>query len=176
MGRGGENNDVGSERVSKFYSHVAESTEADHSDFLAFANAPMPHGRICRDHGAEQRRGCLQLEIRGNPENKMFIDHDALGVTAVGPASEVLVRRVEGEDHVWAVLFKASFALRTGTIRVDHTADRDDVAGFVLCNCRADLRHAAHVLMTGHDRVHSGHELAPLVPVRMYNGVSVSAE
>ena len=65
----------------------------------------------------------------------MFIDHDAFGVTAVGPASEVLVRRVEGEDHVWAVLFKASFALRTGTIRVDHTADRDDVAGFVLCNC-----------------------------------------
>ena len=30
--------------------------------------------------------------------------------------------------------------------------------------------------MTGHDRVHSGHELAPLVPDRMQIGVADAAE
>src|SRR5947207_910809 len=80
------------------------------------AMPPVAHGRVCRDSGAEQRRGSGELKIRGDTQNKMLINDDVFGVAAVGPASEMLVRRVESEDHVRTVLFKASFALRTGTI------------------------------------------------------------
>src|SRR6266404_4566107 len=106
----------------------------------------------------------------------MFIDDDAFGVTAVGPASEVLVRRVECEDHVRAVLFKASFALRTGTIRIDHAADSGEIPWLVLGNCGADLRHAAHDLVTGDNRINSRHELAPLVAHRMEIRVADTAK
>src|SRR4029453_1186859 len=104
------------------------------------------------------------------------INNDAFGVAAVGPASEMLVRGIEGKDHVRAVLFKANFALRTGTIGIDHTADRDDIARFVLRDCRADLRHTPPDLMTGDNRVNSGHELAPLVAYRMQIRVTDAAE
>src|SRR6266550_2894987 len=106
----------------------------------------------------------------------MFIDDDAFGVTAVGPASEVLVRRVESEDHVRAVLFKASFALRTGTIRIDHAADSDQVPGLVLGNCRANIRNTTDDLVSWDDRVIRGHELAPFVADRMQIRVADTAK
>src|SRR4029450_1163532 len=114
--RSGEDDDAGSERVSKFYSHVAQSAETDHANFLALTNAPVMHWGVRRDAGAKQRRGSGGIEVGGKAQNEVFIDDDTFGVAAVGPASEVLVWRVEGEDHVRAVLFKASFALRTATI------------------------------------------------------------
>src|SRR4029453_4516271 len=155
---------------------MAESAETDHSHFLAPGDAPVMHGGVRSDSGTEQRRGCVEVKIRGHAQNKMFINNDAFGVAAVGPASEMLVRGIEGKDHVRAVLFKASFALRTGTIGIDHTADRDDIARFVLRDCRADLRHTPHDFMTGDNRVNSGHELAPLVAHRMQIGVADAAE
>jgi len=88
----------------------------------------------------------------------------------------VFVRRVEGEDHVRAELFKASFAVRAGSIRVDHAAHRGKIPGLVLGNRRANLGHAADDLMTGDDRVIRGHELAPLVAHRMEIGVADAAE
>ena len=93
----------------------------------------------------------------------MFIDDDAFGVATVGNTSEMLVRRVEGEDHVRAELFKASFAVRAGSVRVDHAADRSEIPGLVLGNRRADLGDTADDLMAGNNRVIRGHELAPLV-------------
>src|SRR5205809_2085310 len=93
--RGGENNDVGSERVSKFYRHVAEPTEANHADFLAFADAPVAHRRVRRDSSAKQRRGSGGFEIRRDAQNEALIDYDAFGVAAVGKTSEMFVWRVE---------------------------------------------------------------------------------
>src|SRR5437899_274999 len=115
--RGGENNDVGSKRVSKFYRHVAEPAETNHADFLAFADAPVAHRRVRRDSSAKQRRGSGGFEIRWDAQNEMIIDYDAFRVAAVGHTSEVLVRRVEGEDHVRTELFKASFAVCAGAVR-----------------------------------------------------------
>src|SRR5439155_25597122 len=92
--RGTEDDDMCSERMSKFYGHVAESSEADHSNFLAFANAPVMHGGVGRDSSAEQRRGSGGIEIGGEAQNEMFIDHDAFWVAAIGLDSEVLVRGI----------------------------------------------------------------------------------
>src|SRR5205823_10419162 len=107
--RGSEDDDVRSERMSKFYSHVAQSAETDHANFLALGDAPVMHGRVRRDAGAEQRRGCGRFQVGGYAQNEMFVDDDAFRVAAIGHASEVLIRRVEGEDHVRAELLEASF-------------------------------------------------------------------
>src|SRR5438093_9459139 len=106
----------------------------------------------------------------------MFIDNDAFGVAAIGHASEMLVRRVESENHVRAEHLEAGLALWAGAVRVDHAADRGEIAGFVLGNCRADLGHATDDLMTGDNRIIRRHELAPLVPDRMEIGVTNAAE
>src|SRR6266481_6792703 len=113
----GQNDDVRSERVSKFYRHVAKSTETDHANFLALGDAPMMHRRIGGDPGAEQRRGCGKIKVGWEAQNEVFIDDDAFGVTAVGHASEVLVRRIEGENHVRAELLETSLALCAGPVR-----------------------------------------------------------
>ena len=93
-GRGGEDNDVRSERMSKLHAHVAQSAETDHADFLALGDAPVAHGRVGGDSGAEQRRGSGEIEVRGHAQDKALIDDDAIGVAAIGDASEVLVRGV----------------------------------------------------------------------------------
>src|SRR5205809_6922913 len=87
--RGGEDNDVGSERVSKFYRHVTEPAETNHADFLAFADAPVAHRRVRRDSSAKERRGSGEFEIGRDAQNEALIDYDAFGVAAVGHASEV---------------------------------------------------------------------------------------
>src|SRR6266403_2231884 len=106
----------------------------------------------------------------------MFIDNDAFGVAAVGHASEVLVRRVVREDHVRAKLLKASLALCTGAVRIDHAADGGEIPGLVLGDCRPDLDNAADNLVAGDNRIIRGHELAPLVADRMEIGVADAAE
>src|SRR6266496_174998 len=106
----------------------------------------------------------------------MFIHDNAFGVATVGYTSEMLVRRVEGENHVWAELFKVSFAVRTAAVRVNHAADRDEIAGLVLGNRGADFGNTPDNLVAGDNRVVRGHELAPLVADRMKIGVADTAE
>src|SRR5205823_7447821 len=106
----------------------------------------------------------------------MFVDDDAGRVAAIRDATEVFVRRVEGKRQVRAVLLKSSFALWTCTVRIDQAANRDEVARFVFGNCRADLHDATDDLVAGHNRVHSGHELAPFVAHRMQIGVADAAK
>src|SRR5213595_2287220 len=162
--------------MRKFYRHVAQAAETDHANFLALGDAPMMHGRVCSDAGAEQWRSGGDIEVGGDAQNEMFVGDDAFGVVAVSNPSEVLIRRVEGEDHVRAELFKASFAVRAGSIRVDHAADRGKIPGLVLGNRRADLGDTADDLMAGNNRVIRGHELAPLVADRMEIGVADPAK
>src|SRR5437867_2277830 len=106
----------------------------------------------------------------------MFIDNDAFGVAAIGHASEMLVRRVESENHVRAEHLEAGLALWAGAVRVDHAADRGEIPGLVLGDCRADLRNVADDFMTGHNRIVRRHELAPFVAYRMEIGVADAAE
>src|SRR5438874_8403556 len=172
----GQDNDVSSERMSKFHGHVTESAETDHANFFALGHAPVMHRRVGRDPGAEQRRGSGEIEVGRKTQNKMFIDDDAFGVAAVGHASEVLVRRIEGKNHVRAELLETSLALRAGAVRIDHAADRGEIPGLVLGDCRPDLGHTTDDLVAGDNRVIRGHELAPLVPDRMEIGVADAAE
>ena len=117
-----------------------------------------------------------EIEVGRNAQDEAFIDDNAIGVATVGHASEVLVRGVVGEGHVRAELLKASLALGAGAVGVDHAADRGEVAGLVLRNCRADLGDTADDLVAGDNRVDRGHELAPLVADRVQIGVADAAE
>ena len=123
VGRGGEDDDVGSERTGELDAHVTQPAEADHADLLALGDAPVAHGRVGRDPGAEQRRDSGKIEVGGDAQNEAFIDDDAVGVAAVGDAPEVLVRGVVGEGLVRAELLKASPAMGAGVVRIDQAAD-----------------------------------------------------
>src|SRR5947207_1256923 len=149
--------------MSKLHGHMAESAETNHAHFLPLGHAPVMHRRVRSDTSAKQRRSASGFEIGRHAQNEAFIDYDAFGVTTVGNPSEVLIRRVEGEDHVRAELLKASFALWAGSVRINHAADRSKIPGLVLGNRRADLGNPTDDLMAGNNRVIRGHELAPLV-------------
>src|SRR4029077_9476300 len=84
--------------------------------------------------------------------------------------------RIVGENHVRAKLLKAIFAMRARAVGIHHETDRGEIARLELANCRANLGHAAHNLVTGNNRIDSGHELAPLVANRMQIGVADAAE
>jgi hypothetical protein len=69
----------------------------------------------------------------------VFAHDDAIGVAAIGDPSEVLIRGIEGEGQIRAELLKASLALGAGTVRVDQTADRGEIARFVLLTAEPTL-------------------------------------
>jgi predicted permease len=69
-GRGREDDDVSSQRVSELHAHVAQSAETHHADFLAFGDAPVAHGRVRCDSGAEQRRGSGKIRLEGTCRTK----------------------------------------------------------------------------------------------------------
>src|SRR2546426_11069854 len=108
---------------------MAQSAKTDHANFLALRDAPVMHRGVGRDPGAEQWRSSGETELGWDAQDEAFIDNNAVGVATVGDASKMLVRRVEGQDHVRAELFKASFAVRAGSVRVDHATHRGKIAG-----------------------------------------------
>ena len=104
-----------------------------------------------------------RFEVRGDAQDEPLVDDDAVGVAAVGDASEMLVRRVVGEGQVRAELLEAGLALGAGAVGVDHAADRGEVAGLELGDGGADLGDAADDLVAGDAGVDGGHDAAPLV-------------
>ncbi len=175
-GRGGEDDDVGSERMSKLHAQVAQSAETDHANFLALCDAPAAHGRVCCDPGAEQRRSPGKIEVGGDAQDEAFVNDDALGVATIGDACEVLVRGVVGEDYIWAELLKASPTLGTRAVRIYHAANRGEVTRLELGNCRADLGYTADDFVAGDNRVDSGYEATPLVTHLVEVGVADATE
>jgi len=167
---------MGSERMSKLHSHVAQSAKTDHTNLLAFGNAPMAHGRVGGDAGAEEWRDSGEIEVGRDAQDKAFVHDDALGVATIGDPSEVLVREVVREGHIPAELLKASLAFGAGPVRVDHAADRGKVAGLELRDCGADFGDTADDLMARDAGVDSGHDPAPLVTDLMEIGVADAAE
>ena len=175
-GRGGEDHDVGSERMGKLHAHVAQSAETDHTNFLAPRHAPAAQGRVGCDPGAEERRGPGWIEIGGYPQNEVFVDDDAVRISTIGNAPEVLVRGVEGEGLIRAELFKSILAVGAGPVRVDQAADRGEVPGLEPGDGGADLGDTTDDLVARHDRVDGRHESAPLVTDLMEIGVADAAE
>ena len=125
-----------------------------------------------------QRRGAAPAGSRlaGTRQDKTFVHDHAIGVASIGDTSEVLVRGIEGEGHVRAELLKAGLALGAGAVRVNQAADRGEVAGFELGDCRADLGDAADDLVAGDDGVDGGHEAGKLVTDSVEIGVADTAE
>ena len=153
IGRGREDDDVGSKRLSKLHAHVAQPAETDHADFLPFADAPMTHRRVGCDPGAEERRGSGEVEVGRHAQDEVLVNDDAVGIATICDASEVLFRGIVGKRHVRAELLEARLALGTGAVRIDQAADRGEVARLVLGDCRADLRDTAR---RSHGRGHRG--------------------
>src|SRR4029453_15930049 len=100
----------------------------------------------------------------------MFVDHDAVGVTAIGDAAKVFVRRIERECHVRAELLQVPFAIWAGPVGVDHATNRDEIVWLVLGNGRTDLGYPAYDLMARNDRILRRHELTPFVANRVKVG------
>src|SRR5262249_45229390 len=122
------------------------------------------------------RRGSGEIELGRDTQDKVFVDNDAIRVATIGDASEVLVREVVSEGYVAAELLKASLALGTGPVGIDHAAHRGEVAGLVLGHCRAYLRDTADDLMARDAGVDRGHDAAPLVTDLVEIGVADTAE
>ena len=155
---------------------MAQSAETDHANFLVPGDAPAAHGRVGGDSGAEERRRPGEIEVGRDAQDKTIVDDHAIGVATIGDAPEVLVRGAEGEGHVRAELLKAGLALGAGAVRVDHAADRGEVAGLELGDCGADPGDTADDLMAGDAGVDGGHEAAPLVTDMVEIGVADAAE
>src|SRR5882724_3521779 len=102
---------MSSERTTKLHGHVTEPPEPDHADLLAFADAPVAHRRVCGDPRAQERCSSSDVQVRRQSQNEMFIDDDAVGVTAIRKSANVLIRRVERQNHVRTKLLEVSFAL-----------------------------------------------------------------
>ena len=161
--RCGEYRHVSSERPTKLHGHVTEAPEPNHADLLAFADAPVPHRRVCGDPRAEERCSSSDVQVRRQSQDEMFIDHDAIGIAAIRDASEVFIWRIESQCHVWAELLEVTFAIWAGAVGVDHATHRDKIACLVLGNGRTDLGYTADDLMAGNDWIVRRHELAPFV-------------
>jgi hypothetical protein len=106
----------------------------------------------------------------------VFFDDYTFRVATISDASKVHVRKVVGEDHVRAELFKASLALGAGAVGVNHATDRGKVAGLEFGDCGADFGDTADDLMAGDAGIDSGHYVAPLVTDLMEVGVADTTE
>src|SRR6185295_4907373 len=117
------------------YSHVTQSAETDYTNLLTCGHTPMAHGRVGCDPGTQQRRRSGQIEARGDSHNIVFIDHDALGVAAVGDPTKMLVRRIVRESQIRTELLQTGPAFTAGAIGIDHAADPSEVARLELRDC-----------------------------------------
>src|SRR5665213_1652752 len=167
---------MGSERMSELHAHVAEAAKTHDSDFFALGNAPVTQGRVRCDSRAEQRRGAGEIQIDGDMQDKALFNDYAVGIPAVGDASEVLVREVVSEGRVGAELLEAGPALGAGAIGIDHAADGGEVARPEPGYCGTHSRDAPDDLMAGDARVDGRHDAAPFVTDLMEVGVADAAE
>ena len=78
--RSREDYNVGSERMSNFHAHVAQSAETDHANFLSLGDAPVAHRRVGCDSGAKQRSGSGGVQVCGDAQDEPLVVHDAVGV------------------------------------------------------------------------------------------------
>ena len=58
-----EEDDVRTQCVRELHTHVAESPQADDAHFLALTDAPVSHGRVCGDPGAQEGRGPGEIKV-----------------------------------------------------------------------------------------------------------------
>src|SRR5580658_9354408 len=174
--RRGEEHHMGTKGVGKLHSHMSQSAETDNSNLLSFAYLPMTQWRISSDAGAEQGRSAGGVEFVGHAQHVRFVDHDAIGVAAVGDSTEDLVFKVIGQgETVQAVLLQTRKATGADTARVHHATDCRNVALLELLDGVADLDDTANDFMARDARIDGGHYLFPLVANLMEIGMANAA-
>src|SRR6266851_2887142 len=160
----GEEDNVSAEGMGEFHAHVPQPAKAHNADLLASAHVPVAQRRIGGDPGAEQRRGASRVQFIGHAQHIRFVDHDAVGIAAVGDAAENLVLTVIGEsEEILAILFFPGATTDADAARIHHTTHRGDVAFLEFLDRAADLDHAADDFVAGHTGIHRRHYLFPLV-------------
>src|ERR1700690_547909 len=122
---------MSAEGVGEFNSHVAKSTEADDPNLLSFSYIPVAQRGIGGDARTEQRRSRGQVQLVRDAQREGLVDHDAVGIAAVGDATEMLVFGVIGEGcRGVAELLITGAAVRASAVGVDHAAHCRDVSLF----------------------------------------------
>src|SRR5699024_4313307 len=154
------------------HAHVAEPAQAQHGHLLGpavdlLAGAPAAQRGVGGDAGAQQRCGLVEGDLVGDAQHEPLVDHDLLGVAALGDGA-VDVDRVVGADvALEAVLLLPGAALEAGAARVHHAAHAHAVADLPVGDVRADGGDDARDLVADGEREA---RLAPLVA----NGVDVA--
>src|SRR5215213_1680504 len=97
--------------MRKLHAHMAQPTDTDHSNFLAWANFPMRQRRVSCNACTQQRCSTREIEVGWNSQHEVFIDNDAFGIAAVSDAAEMRIERVVSESVIRAELFEPGFAL-----------------------------------------------------------------
>src|SRR5215470_13362893 len=109
--------------------HMAEATESNDADFLAWAHFPVRERRIGSDTRAHERCDGCGIKVVRNVENVRFIDDDSLRVAATGDAAVLAVLAVVGLSCPFqAILLNACPAVGARATGVVEHADRDEVA------------------------------------------------
>src|SRR5271166_5809565 len=155
---------------------MAEPTQTDYANLLALGNSPTTHGRVGCNACAEERCDPGQIELRWDSQDKALVDDDAIGVATVGYASEMFVRRVEGERQARAEVLKPGLTPGTDAVGIDQAADCGEIANLILGNRCAHLRDTPDDFMARNNRVNSRIEFAPLIPDRMEVRVADAAK
>jgi len=168
--------DVGAESVGKFHSHVPEAAESYDSYLLAFFHVPVTERGICGDPCAKQRRGRCRIQLFRYAQHKRFVDHDAVGISAVSYATKMFIFRVVGKGwHTVAELFVARAAVRAGAVGIDQTAHGGEISRFEFLDGGAGFHDSTNDFMARHAGIHSRHHVFPFIAYLMKIGVADSA-
>src|SRR5271168_4718966 len=97
-----------------------------------------------------QSKGAVAARSRfgRDAQHEALIDHNAVGVAAVGHSTQMLIGNAIGQNLIWAELLQTFFAGSTRTVGVHKTAHTGEVTRLELSDGRADLGHTAHDLVT----------------------------
>src|SRR6059058_699362 len=90
-----------------------------------------------------------------NPKHEILIDYDARRVSTVSNATGVFILAAISQNHSVTELLQPFFAIRARPARVDHAADRDQIAFFECLHLATGFHHTTDDLMSGHARVRS---------------------
>lgn len=171
--RAGEQRHFSAHGLGELDAHVAEAAHAENPDLVTGFDAVVLERRVGGDAGAENRCGTGQRQTFRDPHNKMFADHDAVGITAHGIAAVDPIRGGVSHGRAFeAILLEVRLTGFAAAAGVDHAADADQIAYLVTGDIRTDSGDFSDDLMAGHQRINGN---APFVACLVDVGVADAA-
>ena len=143
---------------------MAQSAEPDNPNLLAFTNIPVPQRRVRRDARAQERRCAGRIKPIRYSQNKCFINHNAVGISAVcNPAKHLVGTVISQDQFVLAILLLAGETTGTLTAGTDHTTHRGEISGFEFLDRASGLYYTADNFMSWNAGINRWHELVPFI-------------